>query len=63
MIRAEVARKWPGKEEKTYDNFFDLYEFLETLFDKKVDLITTASLSPYIGPDILKEVEYIEIAA
>ncbi|MES0490439.1 MAG: nucleotidyltransferase family protein [Leptospirales bacterium] len=48
---------------KSYDNFYELFEFLEHLFSKKIDLLTIESLSPYIGPDILKEVEYIEIAA
>lgn len=48
---------------KTYDNFYDLIDFLEILFGTKVDLVTTESLSPFIGPEILKEVEYLEIAA
>ena len=33
--------------------------FLEDLFNRKVDLITLQSLSPYIGPHILKSVEYV----
>ncbi len=49
----------PGK--KTFDNFMHLAFFLEDLFGKKVDLITVESLSPYIGPHILREVEYVAI--
>lgn len=45
-------------EQKTFDNFKQLAFFLEDLFGRPVDLITTESLSPYIGPHILREVEY-----
>jgi predicted nucleotidyltransferase len=50
-------------EQKTFDNFMRLAFFLEDLFGRKVDLITTESLSPYIGPNILREVEYASISA
>ncbi len=46
---------------KNYDNFIHLAFFLEKVLKKKVDLLTLASLSPYIKPHILAEVEYIEI--
>ena len=36
--------------------------FLEDLLGRKVDLITTESLSPYIGPHILREVEYAPLS-
>ena len=45
-------------DKKTFDNFMHLAFFLEDLFGRKVDLVTTESLSPYIGPHILREVEY-----
>ncbi len=48
---------------KTFDNFMTLSFFLETLLQRKVELITSESLSPYIGPNILKEVEYARLAA
>jgi uncharacterized protein len=48
---------------KTFDNFMALSFFLEDLFRRKVELVTTESLSPYIGPHILKEVEYANLAA
>ena len=49
-------------DQKTFDNFMHLAFFLEDLFGRKVDLITTESLSPYIGPHILREVEYASVS-
>lgn len=49
--------------QKTFDHFIQLAFFLEDLFDRKVDLLTTESLSPYIGPHILSEVEYVAVNA
>lgn len=46
------------KTKKNYKNFFELSEFTGKLFNKKIDLITSESLSPYIGPYIKKEVIY-----
>lgn len=37
-------------EKPTFDNFMNLAFFLEDLFQRKVDLVTPNSLSPYIGP-------------
>ena len=47
----------PGQ--KTLDNFISLLFFLEELFERQVELVTLESLSPYIGPRILNEVEYV----
>lgn len=47
------------KGKKTFRNFMALAYFLEDLFQKKIDLITPQSLSPYIGPHILNSVEYV----
>jgi predicted nucleotidyltransferase len=47
------------KEKKTFKNFMSLAYYLEELFNKKVELVTKQSLSPYIGPHILKTVEYV----
>ena len=47
----------PGK--KTYDNFIDLSFFLEELLGRKIELVTLQSLSKYIGPHILREVENV----
>ncbi|OHD26207.1 MAG: nucleotidyltransferase [Spirochaetes bacterium GWB1_59_5] len=43
---------------KTFDNFMELANFLEDTTARDVDLLTPESLSPYIGPRILEEVEY-----
>lgn len=43
---------------KTFRNFLALNYYLEDLFDTKVELVTKQSLSPYIGPHILKSVIY-----
>jgi predicted nucleotidyltransferase len=50
------------KEKKTFQNFMGLNYFLEELLHHKVELVTIQSLSPYIGPHILKTVEYASLA-
>ena len=50
------------KNKKTFKNFMALNFYLEELFGRKVELVTTQSLSPYIGPHILKTVRYAPIA-
>jgi predicted nucleotidyltransferase len=50
-------------EQKTFDNFINLSFFLEELFGRRVDLLTVESLSPYIGSNILKEVEYVALGS
>lgn len=49
--------------QKTFDNFMHLAFFLEDLFGRRADLLTTESLSPYIEPHILREVEYATLSA
>ncbi len=51
----------PGK--KTFDNFIELSFFLEEILRHKIELVTVESLSPYLGPYILREVEYAGLAA
>ncbi|MBI1746686.1 MAG: nucleotidyltransferase family protein [Acidobacteria bacterium] len=46
----------PGQ--KTFDNFIELSFLLEEVLKRRVDLVTAESLSPYIRPHIIKEVEY-----
>ena len=48
---------------KTFDAFMELCFFLEEILQRKVEVVTVESLSPYLGPHILKEVEYAAIAA
>ncbi len=48
----------PGME--TFDNYMAVYDLLEQLFrDARVDMVTKNGLSPYIGPKILEQVEYV----
>lgn len=48
----------PGKE--TFDNLIATCEYLEGLFENHtVEVVTKNGLSKYIGPKILKEVEYV----
>ena len=47
-------------EKETFDNYMAVYELLEKLFkDTKVEVVTKNGLSPYIGPKILNEVQYV----
>ncbi len=48
-----------SREKKTFRNFMSLSYFLEELFNRKVELVTKQSLSPFIGPHILNSVEYV----
>ena len=48
------------KDKTTFDNFMNVCFYLDDLFTgKKVEVVTTGGLSKYIGPFILKEVEYV----
>jgi len=49
--------------QKTFDAFMELSFLLEEVFQRRIELLTVESLSPYIGPHILKEVEYAALAA
>ncbi|MDA0866238.1 MAG: nucleotidyltransferase family protein [Cyanobacteria bacterium] len=49
-------------QQKGFNNFMDLCFFLEDLLGRNVDLVTKESLSPYIGPRILDEVEYVSFS-
>ncbi len=47
-------------EQESYENFMAVYDVLEQLFkDEKIEIVTKNGLSKYIGPKILKEVEYV----
>ena len=46
-------------EKETFDNFMNLYNYLEELFvNEKIEVVTINGLSPYIGKHILNEVSY-----
>src|SRR5437016_1559942 len=44
-------------DKKNFDNFMDLSGLLEDLLQRRVEIVTTEALSPYIGPHIMNEVE------
>jgi len=51
------------QDKETFDNFMAICDLLDNIFKGyKVEVVTTGGLSPYIGPHILKEVEYVQIA-
>ena len=50
----------PGR--KTYDNFFAVCELLEGSLQRRIELLTSESLSPHIGPHILQEAEDVVVA-
>lgn len=47
--------------QKTFDNFMRVSFLLEELCDRRVDLVTSESLSPYLRPHIANEVEYVDL--
>ena len=46
---------------KTYDNFMELNFFLEEITGRKVEILTRQSLSKFIGPHILKQLEHVSL--
>jgi predicted nucleotidyltransferase len=50
-------------EQKTFDHFMQLAFFMDDLLQRRVELVTPESLSPYIRPYVLKEVEYVTFAS
>lgn len=50
-------------EQKTFRSFMALSFLLEELLGCRVELVTTESLSPFIGPHILREAEDVLHAA
>ena len=50
-------------DKKTFTNFSNLVFFLEELLGRRVEVVTIESLSPYIGPHILREAEHVTIGA
>jgi len=46
---------------KSYSKYINLAWFLEELLERKVDLLTDKSLSPYTGHHILNEAEYVAL--
>jgi len=46
---------------KSFDAFVRLALYLENRLGRHVDLLTTEGLSPYIGPKILEEAEFVSV--
>ncbi|MBC8053861.1 MAG: nucleotidyltransferase family protein [Sphingobacteriaceae bacterium] len=47
-------------EKENFDNFMAVYDLFEKIFkNEKVEVVTVNGLSRYIGPKILKEVQYV----
>jgi len=51
LVEFEPARK-------TFDTFNEICFFLEEILQRRIELVTVDSLSPYLGPHILREAEY-----
>jgi uncharacterized protein len=48
---------------KTFDRFLALSELLEERLERRVEVVTTEALSPFLGPRILAEAEDVVRAA
>ncbi|MCI9846192.1 nucleotidyltransferase family protein [Flavobacterium pectinovorum] len=47
-------------EKENFDNYMAVYDLFEKIFkNEKVEVVTKNGLSPYIGPKILNEVQYV----
>ena len=49
--------------EKSFDHFMEISFLLEDTLQRRVELVTIESLSPYLGPHILNETEDLLAAA
>jgi uncharacterized protein len=48
-------------QDKSFDRFMALAELLEGVLQRRVELVTTEGLSPYLGPRILDEVQDVAL--
>ena len=47
-------------DDENFDNLMAVYDIIEELFlGEKIEVVTLNGLSPYIGPSILNEVQYV----
>lgn len=46
---------------KTLDNVIEVGDALESVFKRRIDLVTRDALSPYIGPHILRAARYVDL--
>lgn len=48
------------ENKESFDNLMKVYDLLESIFkNKKIEIVTTNGLSPFLGSNILEEVEYV----
>jgi len=47
--------------QKNFDNFMQLSFLLEDVLQRPVELVTTEAMSPFLGPQILTEVEDVPL--
>jgi len=46
---------------ENFDNYLAVCDILERVFkNERIEIVTKNGLSPYIGPKILKEVQYVQ---
>ena len=48
---------------KSFDNFMEACFLFENAFERKVEVVTPEGLSPYIKPQVMKEIEYVSFAS
>lgn len=51
-----------SKGKKNYRNFINTANLVESILERRIDLLTPESLSKYIGPHIIKSTQYVQIA-
>ena len=44
---------------KTFNNLIDMADLLETLFQKKVDLLTWEGMAGFVQNEVKKDIEYV----
>lgn len=48
---------------RSIDNLLAVGDALERVFNRRVDLVTEDSLSPYIAPHIMREIKYVDLGS
>lgn len=49
--------------QKTFRNFMNMAEYLETLLNRKVELVTWESLASFVKKNVKEEIEYVTFAS
>ncbi len=48
---------------RSIDNLLAVGDAREQAFNRRVDLVTEDSLSPYIAPHVMREIQYVDIGS